>query len=765
MEYTTADFYLEITGLETKLRVTNFKGTEGLSQLFGFQIYLQAEGDEIKAEDMVGKTAVLTIENGPETSRFCGQLSRFWWIAEVGGNTVFYADLAPTLWLLTQRFDCRIFQNKNVPEIVAEVVKEAGIPANHLDSSLLRGSYPVREYCVQYRESDYNFIARLMEEEGIYFFFEHEYDAGSRRGHHTMVMADDPSCHKPVQGKSKVAFHEPTGEVQDEEHVYEYHYGYQTRPDAVTLRDYNYLRPDLTLQGEARANNGGRLEIYDYPGEFATLPEAKRISGARLEEMQAQTSNGSGRGNCCRFSPGFLFELEGHGHEEFNQEYMLLSVQHSGSQQKLPEDPEIAGPGDLITGILTQLGIDKLGPLSADKIIPGLLSKTGVPSQFPMLPVGPLGMLSMFDIYNNLKKIFDKLFGKPDTQMVYSNEFLCLPARTSFRPARTTFKPAVLGPHTAVVVGPPGETCYMDELGRAKVKFHWDRAEIDDEKRTCFLRVAYPYAGPDHGFQFHPIAGDEVVVTFLEGDPDKPLITGVVYNALNRPPLQPENRIENIILTPYQHRLLFDDRETSLTVNTGGNQTVKMTDNSRSTPFGNEIRISTADDHEIHMCKGNRVSGIKMETEMGQKAALWDDPFPAGILLADANEDVKVYLNCGEKRILIQNKTNQDIRIDCRNGQVSVIGGGVEVVGGSVSINGSRKVDIKSDAKVSIEAPTIEAKATGLFSVQAPTIDLDGATINLNAGIVNASGVLNTPTLMATSVVSSSYTPGAGNIW
>ncbi len=770
MVYTTAEFSIEITELKKQFRVSSFSGNEGLSQLFGFQVYLQSQDDEIKADDMVGKSAVLTIKNGPETRRICGIFSRFWWIAEVDGNTIFYADLVPALWSLTQRFDCRIFQNKTVPEIVAEVVREAGISADHLNSKLLRNTYPVREFRLQYRESDLNFIARLMEEEGIYYYFDHRYDEQQGSGHHVLVMVDAPSCHKSIDGKSEVLFHEVTGEVQDEEHIYDYRFGYQTRPNAVSLRDYNYERPDIVLQGKAQGSPAGHLEIYDYPGEFAELPEGNQAARVRYEEMQAQTAFGSGQSNCCRLTPGFLFKMEGHPRKAFNQEYMLLSVQHSGSQQKTPTDPEIKGPEDLITGLLSEIGLDKLGPLSADQIVPGLLSNTGIAAQLPSLALGPLGPFSLFDMFNNLKKVIDALVGKPDTQLVYSNGFTCLPSQTAYRPPRVTHKPAILGSQTAEVVGPPDETCYMDDLGRAKVKFHWDRATCEDEKRTCFLRVAYPYAGSDHGFQFHPLPGDEVVVTFLEGDPDKPLITGVVYNGLNRPPLKPEERIQNVILTPYQHRLLFDDREARIHLKTGGNQTIAMADGPGDSEFGNEARIATADDHSLHLCKGTRVSGIKLETEEGQKAALWDAPSPAGILLADNGEDLKVWLNCGEKKILVQNKSDQEIQIDCRNGTVRVIGGGVEVVGGQVNVNGSSGVTIKSDAKVAIEAPTIEAQAAGSFSVKAPQINLEGATIKLSGGLINLDAaivkaiLIQAQMLTSTSVVSSSYSPGVGNI-
>jgi uncharacterized protein involved in type VI secretion and phage assembly len=759
MEYTTADFTLEIAGLKTKLRVPNFKGTEGLSQLFGFQLYLQAEGDDIKAEDMLGKDAMLTIKSGSDTRQISGILSRFTWIAEVDKRTIFFAELVPIFWLLTQRFDCRIFQNKSVPEIVSEVINEAGITSDHLDKKLLRGSYPQREYCVQYRESDYNFLARLMEEEGIYFYFDHQSNTRSQTGHHTLVMVDAPSCHKAINGKAEVLFHEITHETLKEETVFEYHFGNQIRPNNVTLRDFNYQKPDLSLQSNmhGKATN---LELYDYPGEFQEKSEGDRLARSRFEEMQAQTAYGSGRSNCCRFVPGFLFKLEKHPHRAFNKEYMLFSVQHSGFQQNAPDDPDITGPGDLITGLLTTLGVDKLGPVPIGKIAPGLISKLGIPTQLPLLALGPLGMLSVFDIANDVKKILEKLFGHPDTQMIYSNDFMCLPSQTAFRPPRITYKPAILGPQTATVMGPKDEKCYMDDKGRAKVKFHWDRAKTDDEKRTCWLRVAYPYAGSDHGFQFHPLVGDEVVVTFLEGDPDKPLITGVVYNGKNPPPLKPEDRIENVILTPYQHRLMFSDRETSITLNTGGGkdkkkQTLTMYD--ADNKYGNAIYLKTSDKHRIYQVKSQERSEIGLSTEEENVIFLNDSPNP-GILLRDKTKQLMMCLDSDAKTITIENLTDNQIIIKCQQGNVSVIGGSVDVIGGQVNINGSQSVSIKSDAKVSIEAPMIEAQAAGKISLTASMIQLNAPMVT-TSGVVQVGGVVITPTIVATT-----YTPGAGNI-
>jgi uncharacterized protein involved in type VI secretion and phage assembly len=756
MEYTTADFTLEIAGLKAKLRVPNFKGTEGLSQLFGFQLYIQAEGDDIKADEVLGKDAMLTIKNGSDTRQICGILSRFTWIAEVDKRTIFFAELVPVFWLLTQRFDCRIFQNKSVPEIVSEVINEAGITSDHLDKKLLRGSYPQREYCVQYRESDFNFLARLMEEEGIYFYFDHQYNARSHAGHHALVMVDAPSCHKPINGKSEVLFHEITKETQKEETVYEYHFGNQIRPNNVTLRDFNYQKPDLSLQSNmhGKATN---LELYDYPGEFQETSEGNRLARARFEEMQAQTAYGSGRSNCSRFAPGLLFKLEKHPHRAFNKEYMLFSVQHSGFQQKAPEDPDITGPGDLITGLLTTLGVDKLGPVPIGKIAPGLLSKLGIPTQLPLLALGPLGMLSVFDIANDVKKLLERLFGHPDTQMIYSNDFMCLPSQTAFRPPRITYKPAILGPQTATVMGPKGEKCYMDDKGRAKVKFHWDRSKTGDEKRTCWLRVAYPYAGSDHGFQFHPLVGDEVVVTFLEGDPDKPLITGVVYNGKNPPPLTSKDRIENVILTPYQHRLMFSDRETTITLNTGGGQNKKkqsLTMYDADNKYGDAIylRLENKGSHFFCLAKNPSQSLIGAQTEDGHTIFLVDAP-ASGIEIRDKTRQLEIEMDSDAKTITIENHSPNKIIIKCQMGSVDVIGGTVNVNGGQVNIKGSMGVTVKSDAKVSIEAPMIEAQAAAMISLSAPLIKLD-------APMVMASGTV----VVSIGVTSPLYSPGVGNL-
>jgi Rhs element Vgr protein len=729
-------------------RVVRFNGAEGISRPFHFEIYLALEGfhSETFNDDLIGKPATLHIYKGNDSTFINGIASRFLQIGESGNFTAFYAELMPDIWYLTQRHGCRIFQDLSVPEIIKKVLEEgAKLTSMHYDFRLHK-EYQKRDFCVQYRESEFNFISRLMEEEGIFYYFEHHQEpiddkiSPAKRSYpwrHTLVLGDHPSCHKdisdnadkPKEDKSKMKFHESTGQVATEEHVYEFNYAYQIRPGAATLRDYNYMR-NLKLHASAPlpAKRFRSLEFYDYPGKFNEVDEGKKLAQIRLEEMRAKYEAGIGRSNCLRLVPGSCFTLDGHSQKAFDQKYLLVSVSHTGRQAT---DEESRGDWAKLVDLI-------------DKGIDSLLS---------FLP--SIGPLSPQQIYHEYRKGLSELLTKE--VLVYRNEFECIPSSTPYRPPRLTPKPVVQGPQTAIVVGPKNDEkdkdkkeLYMDEMGRAKVQFHWDREGKNDENSSCWIRVAYNYAGIDHGLQIHPLVGDEVVVNFLEGDPDKPLIVGSVYNGDNRPPLKPENRIENIILTPYQHRLLLSDREASITLNTGGHEVIGMIDGKEDSEYGKEIKISTADHHAIHLCKGTKVSGIKTETEIGQKLVMWDEPHPAGILLEDKEKNLSMQLNSDEKIIIIKNKSDQQIRIDCQRGQVSIIGGGVEVIGGEVRITGSKSVKINSDAEITINAPHIKLAA---------------AMIDLNSPMVSCSGVVKCDTLISNSVVSSSYTPGAGNIW
>lgn len=453
-----ADFFFEAGSYTSDdLKVVRFDGMETLSHPFVFQLDIVMEESEPDFESILGQSALLTIEGTDGTRYVNGIVSRFEQSGEPTRLTQFRAELVPRIWLLGLRHKSRIFQDMSVPDIITKVLTEAKIPSGGFQLKTKR-SYTQREYCVQYRESELAFISRLMEEEGLYYWFEHS------KNNHVMVIGDATSAHVPIVGDPKLLFHTITGEEPYFEHIYKFRYAQEVRPGEVVLRDYDFKRPKLDLTSNKAADRDTNLQIYDYPGEYVQPSEGTALSEVRLQELQASRKVGEGASNCRRLLPGYKFTMDQHARKDFNREYLLTRVSHSGTQvQSLKE---------------------AAGSASNE----------------------------------------------------YNAEFSCIPADLQFRPARVTPRPAIYGSQTAIVTGPAGEEIYPDEHGRVKAQFHWDREGNRDEKSSCWIRVSQEWAGKGWGATILPRIGHEVLVTFIEGDPDRPMVTGRVYNAVNVPP-------------------------------------------------------------------------------------------------------------------------------------------------------------------------------------------------------------------------------------
>jgi type VI secretion system secreted protein VgrG len=330
-------------------------------------------------------------------------------------------------------------------------------------SLVLQGSYSARDYCVQYRESDFDFVCRLMEEVGIFYFFRHEQDG------HELVLGDSPNVHTPIRGEPLIPFRDPAGMAADEECVYELSGKIEVVPGAVALRDFDFTRPSLDMTVDSQASEGDpALEVYDYPGKYEDPGPGQDVAKIRLEELRAPGQVAWGQCQSRRLAPGHTFELAGHAEPELNKEYLVLSVTHEGYQ------PEVL--------------------------------------------------------------LFEQQNAGHSDRKPFRSTFQCMPSTVPYRPPRRTPRPVIPGPQTAIVVGPSGEEIHTDEHGRVKVKFHWDREAPGDDKSSCWVRVSQAWAGPGWGALYLPRIGQEVVVDFLEGDPDRPLITGRVYNGHNPPP-------------------------------------------------------------------------------------------------------------------------------------------------------------------------------------------------------------------------------------
>ncbi|WP_437806619.1 type VI secretion system Vgr family protein [Sorangium sp. So ce1078] len=446
----------QVDGLEPELRVTRFEGREGISELFHFDILVVSHEKDIAFADVVGKTALLTWRVDEQPRHVHGVVASFEQGEEGKRLTAYHATVVPEVSRLKHRRNSRIFQALSTPEIVEKVLRAAGIPSSGYRLAL-SGGYRAREYCVQYRESDFAFVSRLLEEEGICYFFEHDENG------HVLVFADGPSAHGPIAGESTVVFRPPLGALFQGEHVSRFRYAERVRSGKVTLRDYNFKKPGLSLESKAKADADDDLEVYDYPGDYDTPGAGSSIAKIRLEQIQTSRRTGTGESACPRFVPGQTFTLAEHGRDAFNREYLLVSVHHHG------HEPVV----DAVTD----------GDVAA-----------------------------------------------------YGNRFQVVPSDVPFRPPSVTPWPTIKGIQTAIVVGPPGEEVYTDEHGRIKVQFHWDREGKKDGQSSCWIRVSQIWAGAAWGAVFLPRIGHEVVVDFLEGDPDRPLVVGSVYHGTNVPP-------------------------------------------------------------------------------------------------------------------------------------------------------------------------------------------------------------------------------------
>jgi type VI secretion system secreted protein VgrG len=453
------------------LLIESFSGTETLSGLYSFHVYMRSEKGPVSSDSMLGKPMTVTVNQVDGKPRhFHGLVSRFGHSGSVEGIDWYYAEVVPWIWLLTRRSDCRIFQDQTVPDIVKQVFDKLGMKDYKL---ALTRTYTKWDYCVQYHETDFNFVSRLLEHEGIFYFFEFE------EKKHTLVLADNPQANAPAPGQAKAKF-EPVGGYGDREAtVTSWQEEDELRPAKYSYRDHNFQLPDKSLQAErpsqAKAGGYDKLEMYDYPGNYANLfnkpdqrlgdvqKEGDTIAKLHLEASDTALKLLRGTSSCSAFAVGYRFDLTDYPNPGATAgPFLLTAIQHTAEQTSgYASDSSGAG---------------------------------------------------------------------------YSNSFSCIPHKTPFRPARVTGKPAIQGPQTAVVVGVKGEEIYVDKFGRVKVQFFWDREHKKDENSSCWVRVAQPIAGKRWGASFWPRVGQEVIVAFLEGNPDHPLIVGSVYNADQMPP-------------------------------------------------------------------------------------------------------------------------------------------------------------------------------------------------------------------------------------
>ena len=437
------------------LLIKHMNAREELGRLFHYEIEVLSTDPAINMSDLLGQAVTIRMDLAEDEERFFhGYVSA---CSQGGADGRFFGyrlSVRPWLWFLTRTADCRIFQEKTVPDIIKDVFREHGF--TDFEESL-SGSYRTWEYCVQYRETDFNFVSRLMEQEGIYYYFKHE------DGKHTLVLADSYSAHSLVAGEEVPFFNAEDKDVVDRDHFLTWQLSQRVQPGNYALNDFDFERPNANLETRSsvsREHAQAEHEIFDHPGEYLETGDGDSYARMRIEELHAGHEVIEAEANARVLACGALVRVSDHPREDQNREYLITSAQY-------------------------QIGV-------------GGYESAG----------------------SGVKSTFQVTIGAID-------------ARTPFRSARTTPKPVVQGPQTAIVCGQSGEQIWTDEYGRVKVQFHWDRYGEANESSSCWIRVSQSWAGNGWGSMHVPHVGHEVIVEFLEGDPDRPIITGRVYNGTN----------------------------------------------------------------------------------------------------------------------------------------------------------------------------------------------------------------------------------------
>jgi type VI secretion system secreted protein VgrG len=450
--------FLEIRSgpLKDRAWIMALNGTEAISRPFSFYLDLASEDANLPFDEIVGHPMAFSIRLSDRSKErlFHGIIRRFTVLPHDQRLFRYQVELVPWLWLLTKTRDCRIHQALSVPEILQETFSRLGFADYQIK---LTGEYAKNEYCVQYRESAFHFVSRLMEQEGIFYFFQHT------KERHVLVLADSPAAHAPCQIQSRAAFYPvyKTTLWEEEDCITEFQPQSQIHSAKFAMKDYDFESPSTQLISESSSMDKQRgtpeLEVFSYPGGFRRRNDGSRLADLRLQSDAAANAVISGSGGCRTFESGRTFELTDYPRRNLNTHYVLTSVRHSA------QSPEI---------------------------------------------------------YSSE--------GESDS---YKNSFTVIPKAIPYRPPSLSPRPVIQGCQTGVVTGPEGEEIHTDKYGRVKVHFHWDRHSRLDAGSSCWIRVTQAWAGRNFGSIWIPRIGQEVIVDFLEGDPDRPIITGAVYNA------------------------------------------------------------------------------------------------------------------------------------------------------------------------------------------------------------------------------------------
>ena len=657
---------------------------ERLSEPYSLQLTVLSTRNDLKPDDLLGEPVTVLVEQPAGADRpFHGLVSRFVQTGEqvLSGERIprqlyrYQVRLQPWFWFLTRAADCRIFQKKTVGDIFESIAKEHGFQDYKLS---LTGKYEPREYCVQYRETDFNFLSRLLEEMGIRYFFQHHDDR------HIMVLSDDADAHQAADKYAEVKYQLATGSRSSDDAIQSWWVEHAVQPGTYATTDFDFETPKVSLLKssiKSRSHACSTFEVFDYPAfpEVLGTSSVESLAKLRLEELQSSYERYHGTGSCMGLRTGAKFKLTEHPRADFRRDYVIVGTSHT---------------------------------ITANQYASG-----------------------------------------NDAAFEVSVTVEAIDAKTPFRPARTTPKPVVQGAQTALVVGHSGAEIDTDKYGRVKVQFHWDRAGQKDENSSCWVRVAQVWAGKNWGSMHIPRIGQEVLVSFLEGDPDRPIVTGRVYNGESMPPYAlPDNMTQSGLVSRSTkggaaancNEIRFEDKAGSEQLLLHAEKDLKTeVEHDQSISVGNDATLEIQHDrkatvHNNETCKvdkdhatsigGNEKRDVSQNrtTTVGQDEKL--------TVSQNQSTDVtqKYTLTAGDEIVLQAGASKLVMKSD----------GSIQLNGVDIKIEGS--MSIKQTAGMKMELSTVQYKLAGTqLQIQGTQTSIQGALLNLQAsGIAALKGSL-----------------------
>jgi type VI secretion system secreted protein VgrG len=618
-------------------------GRERIGRLFELEVELIAESATLAFDDLVGERMTIHVELADGNVRHLnGIVSRFAQTGQTERYSFYRATLRPWLWLLTHKARCQIYQEMSVPDIIKSIFREHGL-SDFRES--LSGTYSAFDYRVQYRETDFAFVSRLMEEQGIYYFFEHE------DGRHTLVLADSTSAHSPISGYEEIPFYASQEGVQRErDHIETWSIAEEMRPGAYLLEDFDFTRPKADLEVKLVSQDtlaDAALEIYDYPGGYTVRGDGETYVRTRLEEVYAEQEIIKGEGDVRGLSPGATFDLVYHPRDDQNRQHLIVACAYEAAIEGYVSGTDREGNGDI----------------------------------------------------------------------VFRCHFEAIDAQRPYRPARTTQRPFVHGPQTAIVVGKSGEEIWTDEYGRVKVQFHWDRLGASDEKSSCWVRVAQVWAGAKWGAIHIPRIGQEVVVDFLEGDPDRPLITGRLYNADNMPPYAlPTNATQSGIKSRSSkggsaenfNEIRFEDKKGEEQLYTQAEKDLEILVKNDETRTVNHDRKKTVKNDETVLIEGNRTETVKKDETITVEGNRTETVKKDETITVEGNRTETVKK---DETTTVEGSRTDTVKVDETR---TIEGNRTETVKAdeTITVEGNRTETVKADETITVDGSRTETVKT-----------------------------------------------------